>query len=205
MICFRCPRCEKTLKVPDKKAGKALVCPRCEESIVVPAESLGTGTERRHSGPEEEGRAGALGHADEALSLLATMSPRLRWIAGLVLGVGLLSLVLPVLTSLVPGLAGAGDAARSGAMLLVPASLAALLAILHGHGTSCPACARWWARRKGETEFVDKEVFEKDGTPFGRTTLRTHYACESCGHHWSVIRTEEYKEPIRERPRSRLG
>ena len=34
MIRFRCPQCDKSLKVSEEKAGRALACPRCGASRV---------------------------------------------------------------------------------------------------------------------------------------------------------------------------
>jgi hypothetical protein len=85
------------------------------------------------------------------------------------------------------------------APLLLPVALLALLAGLHGYATSCPACGRWWARAREQTEFVDREVFDKDGVLVGRSVYRTTYGCRSCGHSWSVSYAEESPEP--ERPR----
>ena len=134
------------------------------------------------------------------------MRPRERWAAGLAAGVGVLSLVLAVVAPSVPALAAGADAAKLGAMLLVPASALVLLVVLYGHGTSCPSCGQWWARRVAETEFVDRQLFDKGGVPFARSTYRTTYECTSCRHRWSAASTDEYKEMVRpDRPRQRLG
>jgi hypothetical protein len=132
------------------------------------------------------------------------MSPRLRAVVALVAGAGVLSLVLAVVAPLSPSLAHLAESATSAAMLLVPTSAIVGLVLLHAHGTSCPACGRWWARAKVETEFVDREVIDKDGVPFARSTYRTIYECPRCRHRWSAAFTDEYKEFIRRRP-SRQG
>jgi hypothetical protein len=109
------------------------------------------------------------------------------WLAvAVVAGVGLVSLAL-----------------TGWAQVLVPASVLVLLVMLYGHGTGCPSCGRWWARRKVEMEFVGREVFDKGGVPFARATYQTTYRCQSCRHRWSVASTDEYKDFIHERPKQR--
>jgi hypothetical protein len=135
------------------------------------------------------------------------MSRGLRRAVAVVAAVGVGSLLLAVVAPLLPGLARHADALTGWAQLLVPTSIIILLVMLYGHGTGCPACGRWWARRRVDTEFVDREVFDKGGVPFVRSTYRTIYQCNSCRHRWSVASTDEYKEFIRDRPkqRQRLG
>jgi hypothetical protein len=93
------------------------------------------------------------------------------------------------------------------AMILIPCFVVALLVVFHGYATSCPSCGKWWARNQIDTEFVDRQVVHKQDTPYARATYRTNYECKSCRHRWSMTRTEEYKEFIkdRSRPRQRLG
>ncbi len=206
MIRFHCPLCDKTLKAPDEKAGTAVVCPRCNERSVVPAESSANGAAARPPDSGASGRAAARRHGDQALWLLSGMGPGTRWAAGLAACVGLLSLLAAMVVPSVPALAAGTDGAKFGAMLLVPSSAIVLLAVLYGHGTGCPSCGRWWARRVIEKDFVDRAVFDKGGVPFARSTYRTTYECDSCGHRWSATSTDEYKEFIRrDRPRQRLG
>ena len=206
MIRFHCPLCDKTLKAPDEKAGAAVVCPRCNERSVIPAESSATGPAGRPPEPEASGRVAAHRHGDQAPSLFSGMRPGERWAVGLAAGVGVLSLLLAIMVPSVSALAAGTDAAKLGAMLLVPSSAVVLLAVLYGHGTGCPSCGQWWARRVVEKEFVDREVFDKEGVPFARSTYRTTYECTSCRHRWSAASTDEYKEFIRhDRPRQRLG
>ena len=206
MIRFHCPLCDKTLKAPDEKAGATVVCPRCNERSVVLAEFSATGPAGRPPETEASGRAGTRRHGDQALSLFSGMGPGARWAVGLAACVGVLSLLLAIVVPCVPALAEGTDAAKLGAMILVPSSAVVLLAVLYGHGTSCPSCGQWWARRVVEKEFVDREVFDKGGVPFARSTYRTTYECTSCRHRWSAASTDEYKEFIRQdRPRRRLG
>ncbi len=206
MIRFHCPLCDKTLKAPDEKAGAAVVCPRCHERSVVPAESSVTGPAGRPQGTAASGRAAARRHGDQALSLFSGMGPGVRQAVGLAACVGVLSLLLAIVVPSAPALAAGTDAANLGAMILVPSSAIVLLAVLYGHGTGCPSCGQWWVRRLVEKEFVDREVYDKGGVPFAKSTYRTTYECTSCRHRWSAASSDEYKEFIRQdRPRQRLG
>jgi hypothetical protein len=90
-------------------------------------------------------------------------------------------------------------------MVLVPLCVAAVLIVLHGAATGCPSCRRWWARRIAEKGFVSRDVYERDASTFARATYRTTYECAACRHRWSVTSADEYKEPVRERPRRRMG
>jgi DNA-directed RNA polymerase subunit RPC12/RpoP len=210
MIRFRCLHCGKTLKASEVKAGASIICPRCKKRSAAPAGDSDDAFEQR-TGPKESSRraegperAVAL-HGGQASSLFSGMSPRLRRAVALVAGMGVLSVVLAVVVPLVPSLAHLDESARCAAMLLVPSSAILVLVLLHAHGTSCPDCGRWWMRTKVETEFVDREVIDKDGVPFARSTYRTIYECGRCQHRWSATFTDEYKEFIRERPsRQRL-
>jgi ssDNA-binding Zn-finger/Zn-ribbon topoisomerase 1 len=206
MIRFHCPLCDKTLKAPDEKAGAAVVCPRCNERSVVPAESSLTGPAGRPPETGALGRAAAYWHGDQALSLFSGMGRGARWAVGLAGCVGVLSLLLAVVVASVPAARTATDAATLGAMILVPSSAIVLFAVLYGHGTGCPSCGQWWVRREVEREFVDREVYDKGGVSFAKSTYRTTYECTSCRHRWSAASTDEYKEFVRQdRPRQRLG
>jgi hypothetical protein len=131
------------------------------------------------------------------------MSGWLRWSVVLMAGVCLVSILLPILAPLVPGGGAIAVQATPWAMVLVPSSLILLLVIFYGHATACPSCGKWWARRRDETQFVGREVYNKGGVSFARATYRTTYACNSCGHHWSAEHTDEYKDFIRQKPRQR--
>jgi hypothetical protein len=72
-------------------------------------------------------------------------------------------------------------------------SLVLLGVILHGLGTGCPSCRKWWSREKVRTDFVGREVFDRDGAAFARSRSRTTYACGDCGHRWSVDEEEEFR------------
>jgi hypothetical protein len=204
MIRFHCPLCGKTLEVP-KTPGAMVVCPLCNERSVAPLDASRTGAEAQGSEHEACRQAVAPRDKNQGLPLFARMSRRLRWAVALVAGVGVFSLVLAVLACWVPALGSLADKATCGAVILVPASIVSLLVILHGHGTGCPSCGKWWARRKTETEFVDREVFNRDGVPFARATYRTGYECSFCRHRWAATSTDEYREFIRQRKKQRSG
>jgi hypothetical protein len=120
-----------------------------------------------------------------------------RAAVALAVGVGVLGLLLGVGAGLLPHGEAAAAWATHLAVVLVPSSLIALLVILHGHATRCPSCGRWWVRHWVDKEFVGRELFEKRGVPFARSTYRTNYKCTSCGHRWSASQTDEYKDFIR--------
>src|SRR5262245_17896708 len=104
MIRFRCSHCDKTLKVPEGKAGANVVCPRCNGRCMVPAEASASRLEGRPQEPKVGGGAMAHAHGDEALSLFSGMSQGVRWAVALVASVGLLSLLLPLVSPMVPAL-----------------------------------------------------------------------------------------------------
>jgi DNA-directed RNA polymerase subunit M/transcription elongation factor TFIIS len=201
VIRFGCPQCGKMLKVVEEKAGSPVICPRCEERCVAPTRVAASATVSRAEGrsgmPEGSSRQG-IRHSEEARGLLSRMSLRGRCAVTLVAGVGTLSLLLPVLSLLLP-FRGSIVNATPWAMVLVPCSLILLLGILYGEGTACPSCEKWWARTKVETEFVDRQVFDKQGIPFWKSVPQTFYGCSSCGHQWSVMETGEYQTIIRDR------
>jgi hypothetical protein len=204
MIRFHCPLCDKTLKAPEQKAGATVLCPRCKERCVVPLTADGSDGRAAESGAW--GRSAAHAHGDEAPPLFPAMTRGGRWVVGVAAGAAVLSLLLAVTVPFVPVLAAAADAARSAAMILTPCCTVAVLAVLYGAATGCPSCNRWWTRRPAEKEFVDREVFEKDGEPFARSIYRTNYECTACRHRWSATSADEYKEFVRhDRTRQRLG
>jgi hypothetical protein len=205
MIRFHCPLCGKTLMVPEEKAGSPVVCPRCNERSVAPEEALGTSSGEQALAFEGYGQRVAHEHQDEGSSLFAGMSPALRGVVALVAGVGVVSLVLAVVAGWLPGLKSVADSITYAAMILVPSCIVLLLVILHGHATGCPSCGRWWARRRIEDEFVDREVFDRDGVPFARAVYRTRYECRACRHGWSTTFADEYKEFIGQGKKKRLG
>jgi hypothetical protein len=207
MIRFRCPRCGQALKAPEGKAGAAVVCPRCQRRCVAPPGTPAPGQEDDPLGHEARGGAVAHQEPEESPSLFSGMSRGWRCVVALVAGLTVLILLLALVGPQVSALEAAGGAAGQGAVPLVVFSTVVVLVILHGHGTGCPACGRWWTRRRHDSEFVDREQFDKDGVPFARAKYRTTYECASCRHQWSVTSTDEYKDFIsRDRPkRRRLG
>lgn len=202
MIRFLCPLCGKTLKAPDGKAGATVVCPRCQERSVCPA-AAGAAQAGRPPEPAVCGRTAALRHEGPGPSLFSGMRRGERWTVGLAAGVGALSLLLAAAAPSIPALAADADAARGAAMILVPSCVVVLLVVLYGHWTGCPACGRWWARREIEKEFGDRELFDKGGMLFARSTCRTTYECTACRHRWSATSTDEYQEVVRDRPTRR--
>jgi phage FluMu protein Com len=196
VIRFQCAHCDKRLKAPEGKAGATVVCPRCERLCMIPSETDGSDPAR----PGGLSPGASPRQSEEAPSLFSGMSLGLRVVLGLVAAVGLLSLLLAV----VP-LSSVPDTVTYGAVPLVPISAIAALAILYGHGTSCPSCGKWWAREEVGKEFVEREEFAKQGAPFARSIYRVRYHCETCGHAWSATSTEEFKRGSQNRTRPRLG
>jgi hypothetical protein len=210
MIRFRCPHCDQSLKVSEGKAGATFVCPRCNEQSVVPSSDSAaaaaelSGFEGQSSQPERPDRPPST-LWDRVGALLEGMKPGLRRAAVLVTGVGVLSLLLAVVAPFVPVRAAVAETAASAAMLLVPSAVVSLLVMLYGHATCCPRCGKWWARNRVESEFVEREVFDKAGVPFARSTYRTTYLCTACRHKWSTAFTDEYKDFVRDYSKRRVG
>ena len=199
MIRFRCPQCEKPLKVPEEKAGVTAHCPRCHGRYTVPTPAAGPpGFDRESPEAEGSGRP-ATSPRDEVRALFLGMRPWEGAVLAVVAGTCLLSLLLPAVAPLLSGGGAFAGRVTPWATLLVPASLILLLVMLHGRATGCPSCGRWWARTKEGSEFVGREVFDRGGVPFARATYRTTFACRSCGHRWSADSTDEYKDFIRAR------
>src|SRR5262249_28440551 len=186
MIRFRCPQCEKSVKVPEDRAGGVVRCPRCNARCEAPAHASAATAARTSSGgapPGAEGR-GRHGRAvgDEAPGLFSGMGRRERRALAGAATVGIVSLLLPFVAPLFPGGEAVGARATAWAVFLVPCSLMLSLAILYGHATGCPSCGRWCGRRSVESEFVDRVGFEKGGVPYARATYRTTFECAFCSH-----------------------
>jgi hypothetical protein len=210
VIRIKCPQCDKTIKVPDDKAGSRVYCPRCGEPCMArPDDSApAAGPAAREKGSsdvEGPGRCAAPSRGGPPELFWGVRA--WEWAAvAVAAGVGVLGLLLPAVAGFLPDRELVAARATPWAVVLVPSSLLALLVILHGHATGCPSCGRWWARRRVQKEFVGREVFDKDGVPFARATYRTTYECASCGHRWSASQTDEYKDFVRsKRPRRGLG
>jgi hypothetical protein len=208
MIRFPCPLCHLPLKAPQEKAGGSIVCPRCNELSVVPS---GDPASPKVAGDEAAvaiGRSSGLaaaGRADKAGILFSGMSSRLRSVVVGVAGVGVLSLLLAVFAPALYFSEEATAIARQEAAIVVPSCLVILFVLLHGHGTGCPACGKWWARTEGGTECLGREEFEKKGVHRVRSRRRTTYECKLCRHVWAVTFTEEYKGSVRTQPKRRPG
>src|SRR5262245_4379023 len=187
MIHFRCVQCDKGLKVPEGKAGSTVLCPRCQERLVVPSAvptSLSEEpTDSQGQTPELEGvdQQPTSSYLDQVVELFAGMSPGLRMIEVLLVGLCLITFLLAVLALFLP-LGGFAEVVISSAMFLVPLFIVTFLVILYGHATSCPLCGRWWARSRYATEFLGREVFDRNGDSFARSTYRTTYICNACKH-----------------------
>jgi DNA-directed RNA polymerase subunit RPC12/RpoP len=181
VIRFSCPQCGKAFQVPGEKAGRPVGCPRCGERFVTPASAVaGRGEPERRSPPEE---------SEQPRGLFGGMSSRVRGGVALAAGAGVGSLLL------------AGD----WAVPLGVCAVLALLAILHGHATGCPACGKWWSRAEVEKGLVAQEGFDEAGAPVERSLDRTTYQCGGCGHRWSVTDTQEYRGSCRGRPQRHGG
>ncbi len=204
MIHFRCLGCDKSLKVPEGKAGATVVCPRCQERLVVPS---GAGASASEEPTESQGHTPELETADQQVAtfwdhvgeLFADMNPGLRLVEFLLAGLTVITLLLALLALFVPLPGGLGEAVVSSAMFLDPLFIVLFLVILYGHATSCPSCGRWWSRNTYANEFVGREVFERNGGSFARSTYRTTYICNSCKHKWSKNYSEEFKESMSDR------
>jgi phage FluMu protein Com len=203
MIRFSCPLCHRTLKASDEQAGGVITCPRCQELSVVPS-SGSAYAQTGNGGPEGFQRPSShLEHSrhmdappwDRTGALPWGLSPW-RCLVGLVAGVGVLSLLVAVLTTALHLSEGFAAPARQQAMIMVPSCVVILLVLLYGHGTSCPACGKWWARAEGETQCLGREEFAKEGETWVRSVRRTPYACKRCRHTWSATYTDEYKGSV---------
>jgi DNA-directed RNA polymerase subunit RPC12/RpoP len=185
MIRFPCPLCGKMLKVAEDSAGKPVVCPRCGERCVVPA----AGSAPADEGSTEPARRLQAADLDEAPGLFWSMPTTMRLAVIVVAAMGTLGFLLAIFSSLLFDMGPASHLALVTALC----SFVLLCVILHGHGTGCPNCGKWWSRTRISKEFVDREVFDKGGVPFARSLYKTTYACTDCGRRWSVAETEEYQ------------
>jgi hypothetical protein len=202
MIRFFCPLCHHTLNVSEEKAGAAVTCPRCNEVSVVPGN--GSAAVRAGRGGAVERAAPFSGSGQGArpwdrAGALASGQRLWRYLVALVTAAGVLSLLLAVLAPALRFSEESISTARWAATLVVPSCLVILFVLLHGQGTSCPACERWWARTEGETECLGREEFQKEGVPWVRAKRRTTYACKHCRHTWAATYTDEYRGAVRRR------
>jgi len=208
MIRFFCPLCHFTLKASQENVGTVVTCPRCQELLVVPSSgsasarvgSAGPALTVAPSSPERSRH-----EVVPSWGGLRVLSDGLKpWgcLVALVTGVGVLSLLLAVLAPSLHLSESSVVTVRQAALIVVPACLLILFILLHGQGTSCPACGKWWARVEGETECLGREEFQKTGVPWVRARRRTTYACKHCRHIWSATYTDEYQGAVRRRSNS---
>ncbi len=122
-----------------------------------------------------------------------------RVLVALLVAIGTLSLLLALLAPALRFSEDTTEVVRRQAMVVVPSCLVILFVLLHGLGTSCPACGRPWAREEGETECLGREEFHKDGETRVRAKRRTNYTCKHCQHAWSATYTDEYKGTLHRR------
>lgn len=180
MVRFPCPTCGKMLRAQEEKAGRSGACPRCGEQVVTPG---GSPPEADGERPEETA---------EPAGLLASMSLRVRCAVWALALVGVFGLLVTAVRPLLPGEILFG-AAASWALVVSLCCLTLLGVVFHGHGTGCPSCGMWWTKERAGKEFLGREVFDKAGVPYGKSTYRTTYLCSSCKHTWSMNETEEYR------------
>lgn len=191
MIRFRCVACGKSSTAPDGLAGKKVACPRCHEASRLPAAT---------PGPEPQPGPGPTANVpQETPGLFPSALAAARVLLPLFGGLGAVGL----LVALVWPFLGWDGWITSGAAAVAGCSVVALLATLHGLGTGCPACGRWWSRTETGSEVGDRELLESEGQTVARSVKRTHYRCECCGHAWSVNDTDEYPAPARSVQRAR--
>jgi hypothetical protein len=119
----------------------------------------------------------------------------MQWMVTLLIGIGAFSLLVLLLSPRLPFHQSVPGTMAPWAMDVAPCCVVLLLIILYGQGTACPSCREWWARTKVGTEFVDREVYDRNGVPFGKSLVRTTYQCAACRHRWLVMHADEYREP----------
>lgn len=167
MIRFRCPACNKSLRIAEDFSDRIVTCPRCEEPIAAPAPAAQPPT----AAP------------DETAGLLPSLTGRGRALVGAVVLAGLLGLVVAVVQPLV---AEKSWVSHLG-VIVAGSSVVALLACFYGQATNCPACGRWWSRH-----LVKTEVAERGATAHGLSVTRTEFRCGDCRHRWWVTDGADY-------------
>jgi len=190
VIRFCCP-CGEPIQVPVEQAGKPVVCPLCGARLFAPPASTDA---ERDEAAQPSGRAREPSRG---------MSRRVRWAVALVAGAAAVSLLLASLSRFLPVPPGVAEAA-DWAMPLAAFFIVLLLAFLHGHATGCPACGQWWSRAEVVGRSVGRKVFVSEGVPLGKLP-RTTYQCGGCGHRWSVMDREEFRESARNRSQRPRG
>ncbi len=177
MVRFSCPQCGKTFKRPGDDADTPAACPRCG-GLALPA----TGEAEGRSTPATSASAPPL-------------APRRFGRRGRRLVVGV-ALVLGAV-------GGVYVWAPDWTLPAVACSAVTLLAMLHGHGTGCPACGRWWARAEVEKGLVTREDRDAQGVACETLLSQTSYRCTGCGHRWSETVAEGTCKPGRDEAKPR--
>jgi DNA-directed RNA polymerase subunit RPC12/RpoP len=186
MLHFRCAGCNKSLKVPETRAGKKVTCPRCHVPTMAP-----DAKPRPSLTPDQPVEI-----PDAPPGFFASMSTGLYVAVVLAAVVGAFGLL-----AFLAGMLDWTTWFTPYGLVVAVCSVVALLVMLYGHGTGCPACGAWWSRILVSTEVAEREVFHRDGATFGRSMTRTQFRCNSCDHNWTVTDAEEYPEPERTTPR----
>lgn len=209
MIRFPCPNCQKTLKVPETKAGATATCPSCKERCRVPSE-LADDPDAAESEPEpvkspkpsnRQNSADAKPH-EQPPSRWAAMSTLVRLILIFFAGGGIICLLLAIFAPFLPVQAATAASIRHYCTLLFFAGLIGSIVTLHGYGMSCPSCHMWWMQEKIDTKEVDRENFDNaEGVPFKRITYQTNFQCKRCRHRWHTTYSDEMKRSTKRRPK----
>jgi uncharacterized CHY-type Zn-finger protein len=135
-------------------------------------------------------------------------------------GLLLLAVVGGGLACLLLAVAGVGRQGESASPLqhaLVIAACAALfagLAVLYGHGTRCPSCRRWYARKDGGNELIDSAIYDRSDAaeepdrlaaggerrPVVKVLTYHHkHHCTYCGHQWVTTSVDRFESTVRRR------
>jgi hypothetical protein len=157
---------------------------------------------------------GLTGAGRRAGQLIAGMSGRIRLMLFGTAGLSAICFLLWLIFAESP--ANKPDGTGPLAHVLIGASILAALGcliMLHGYGTSCPSCCKWWARRDTGNELAESDVHYLDGAgerdpsqEKGRAAIRVvtyHYKhqCVHCNYRWITVFTESYRSVIRRRRR----
>lgn len=152
----------------------------------------------------------------QIVEVIGEMSPLVRWIFFGAAGLSLLCLALLLVTVIVNWREPTGPHQHA---LVIGGTVLAMIsmAILHGHGTRCPSCCRWWAKKDTGNELVDSDVrpadpadssgektdLAEDGKRVIKVVTFHHkHQCTRCGHRWTTTFTDKYQSTIRRRQSS---
>jgi transcription elongation factor Elf1 len=217
VVRFPCPHCGNNLKASVDRAGRVITCPDCGQRTPIPsADTPRAATETTQLAPPSRPIEPAAEDEGRVMEFFSGMS---RGTVLALLGTVALGVVCLVLL----GKVGAGTAEQpagiQGHLFVIAAflSLLACLGILYGHGTRCPHCGRWYARRDTGKETADSEVRQKDGPALKgfrrdeeppaddrkavlRVVVYHHkHRCAYCGHQWVTVSTDEFESTVRRR------